>query len=187
MYRRSVEYYQRRLTMIRSTVFAALWLTMIPGWSYPQSSTQPAAGGFDKLKALEGEWVDVEGVFGKKGAVAVTYAVTGGGTAVVETFPVGTPGEMVTVYHRDGNDIVLTHYCSGGNQPRMRARTMADNVLMFDYDGGTNIDPKTTSHMHTAKIEFLGPDEIRASWQNWSKGAADPEHLGVFRVVRKRP
>jgi hypothetical protein len=172
--------------MIRNAVFAVLWLTMIPGWSYPQTSSQPAAMGFDKLKALEGEWVDAEGAFGPKGAVAVTYKVTGGGTAVVETFPVGTKEEMVTVYHKDGNDLVLTHYCSGGNQPRMRATTLAGNTLMFEYDGGTNIDPKVTSHMHTAKIEFLGPDEIRASWQNWAKGVAQPEHLGVFRVVRKK-
>jgi hypothetical protein len=172
--------------MVRHAVFAVLWLTMIPGWSYPQSAGQPAALGFDKLNALEGEWVDVDGAFGKKGAVAVTYRLTGGGTAVVETFPVGTPGEMVTVYHKDGNDIVLTHYCSAGNQPRMRARTLAGNVLTFDYDGGTNIDPKVSAHMHAATIEFLGPDEIRATWENWSKGAADPEHRGVFRVVRKK-
>jgi len=36
------------------------------------------------LKALEGEWVDADGFFGKKGALAVTYRVTGGGTAIME-------------------------------------------------------------------------------------------------------
>ena len=145
---------------------------------------QSAGPAFDRLKALEGDWIDVEGVFGKKGAVAITYRVTGGGTAVLETFPVGTKEEMVTVYHKDGSDVVLTHYCSGGNQPRMRAKGMNGDVLVFDYDGGTNIDPATSSHMHSAKIEFLGPDEVRASWQNWSDGK--PNHLGVFRVVRKK-
>ncbi|MGH9174649.1 MAG: hypothetical protein ACRD1H_09835, partial [Vicinamibacterales bacterium] len=52
--------------------------------------------GFERLKALEGEWIDVDGIFGTKGAVAVTYKVTGGGHTVVETFPVRTPNEMVT-------------------------------------------------------------------------------------------
>jgi hypothetical protein len=145
---------------------------------------QPAAAAFERLKALEGAWVDADGAFGPKGAVAATYRVTGGGTTVVETFPVGTKEEMVTVYHKDGDDLVLTHYCSAGNQPRMRARTFAGNVLNFEYDGGTNIDPKVTSHMHSAKFEFLGPDEIRATWQNWSKGVSD--HAGVYRVVRKK-
>jgi hypothetical protein len=40
--------------------------------------------------------------------------------------------------------------------------------------------------MHAVTLEFLGPDEISARWENWSKGAADPAHLGVFRVVRKK-
>src|SRR5688572_4688296 len=95
---------------------------LVSGVVLAQPATSPASQGLDKLKALEGEWIDVDGVFGKKGAVAVTYRVTAGGKTVVETFPINTPGEMVTVYHMDGNDLVLTHYCSGGNQPRMRSK-----------------------------------------------------------------
>lgn len=158
-------------------------LVLLPVTPAGQGS-QPAAAAFERLKALEGTWVDADGAFGPKGAVAATYRVTGGGTTVVETFPVGSKEEMVTVYHRDGTDLVLTHYCSAGNQPRMRAKTFAGNVLAFEYDGGTNIDPKVTSHMHAAKIEFLGPDEIRATWQNWSNGTSD--HTGVYRVVRQK-
>ncbi len=145
----------------------------------------PAASAFERLKALEGDWVDADGVFGKKGAVAVTYRVTAAGSTVIETFPVGTSEEMVTVYHRDGNDIVLTHYCAGGNQPRMRARTIEGDLLAFEFDGGTNIDPAVTSHMHSAQIEFVSADEITATWTNWSKGQSD-EHRAQFRVVRKR-
>jgi hypothetical protein len=141
--------------------------------------------GLDKLKALEGEWIDVDGVFGTKGAVAVTYRVTAGGNTVVETFPVKTPQEMVTVYHLDKDAVVLTHYCSGGNQPRMRSKGLAGNLLVFDYDGGTNIDAATTSHMHATQLEFLSADEIRATWNNWSNGKPD-EHKAVFRIVRKR-
>ena len=144
----------------------------------------PAADAFERLKSLEGEWIDVDGIFGAKGAVAVTYRVTGGGTTVVETFPVGTPGEMVTVYYRDGSDLVLTHYCSAGNQPRMRAKTVSGNTLAFDFDGGTNIDPATTSHMHAVTLEFLSPDEVRANWHNWRNGTFD--HAGAFRIVRKK-
>ncbi len=145
-----------------------------------------AAQGMEKLKALEGEWIDTEGVFGTKGAVAVTYKVTAGGHTVVETFPVNTPYEMVTVYHIDGQDLVLTHYCSGGTQPRMKSKGLSDNVLAFDFDGGANIDPAKTSHMHTAKLEFISPDEIRGTWVNWDGGKPDANHQAVFRVVRKK-
>jgi hypothetical protein len=130
--------------------------------------------------------VDADGVFGKKGAVAVTYRVTAAGNTVIETFPVGRSEEMVTVYHKDGDDIVLTHYCASGNQPRMRARAVTGNVLSFEFDGGTNIDPAVTSHMHSAQIEFVSADEATAAWNNWSKGKPD-EHRARFRITRKQP
>jgi hypothetical protein len=42
------------------------------------------------------------------------------------------PYEMVTVYHLDGKKLVLTHYCSGGTQPRVRSKGLKGNVLAFD-------------------------------------------------------
>ena len=147
-------------------------------------ATSPAVQGFEKLKALEGEWIDVDGVFGQKGKIAVTYKVTGGGHTVVETFPLGTPQEMVTVYHLEGGKVVLTHFCSGNNQPRMASSGLQGNLLAFDFAGGANIEPNTTSHMHSATIEFLSSDEIKATWQNWRAGK--PDHAASFRVVRKK-
>jgi len=164
---------------------AAVSLTMaLAGAGSAFAQNPPATDAFERLKRLEGEWIDVDGILGPKGAVAVTYRVTGGGTTVVETFPVGTPEEMVTVYYRDGSELVLTHYCSEGNQPRMRATRLSGSMVAFDYDGGTNIDPATSSHMHAVTLEFLAPDELRASWHNWSKGK--PDHLAVFRLARKK-
>ena len=172
----------------RDTVLCSLAaIALVSALAFAQSAgkASTAAEGLEKLKALQGEWIDVDGAFGQKGAVAVTYRVTAGGKTVVETFPVNTPGEMVTVYHIDGNDLVLTHYCSGGNQPRMRSRGLSGNTIAFDFDGGANIDPGKTSHMHAAKIEFLSADEIRGTWNNWSNGKPD-DHTAVFHIVRKR-
>ena len=147
-------------------------------------SKSPAAQGFDRLKALQGDWIDVDGIFGEKGTVAVTYRVTGAGHTVVETFPVGTANEMVTVYHLDGNHLVLTHYCTSNTQPRMTSPGLQGNTLAFDFAGGANIDPAKTSHMHAATIEFISADEIKGTWHNWNGGKAD--HSATFRVVRKR-
>jgi hypothetical protein len=54
---------------------------------------KPASASLERLKTLAGEWVAAE-----------------------------DGDEMVTVYHADGPDLVLTHYCLEGNQPRMRAK-----------------------------------------------------------------
>ena len=156
------------------------------GWLTPVSSQSKAAAeqAFDRLKALEGTWIDVDGTFGSKGAEAVTYKVSSGGHSVVETFPIATRYEMVTVYHLDRNELVLTHYCTSNTQPRMTSTGLQGNVVSFSFAGGTNIDPAKTSHMHSAKIEFVSADEIRATWDNWEQGKSD--HSATFRVVRKK-
>jgi hypothetical protein len=81
---------------------------------------------------------------------------------------------MVTVYHLDGNDLVLTHYCTSNTQPRMISKGLQGNALTFDFAGGANIDPATSEHMHGARIEFVSADEIKATWQNWNHGKAEP-------------
>ncbi len=133
----------------------------------------PAAGArsLDRLKALAGEWVAAEdNEMVKKGALVSRYVVSAGGTAVVETVFPGSPHEMVTVYHLDGSDLVLTHYCMEGNQPRMRGREAGPSRLEFALEGGTNIDPARTRHMNSAWVELVGPDEIRSQWTEIEAG-----------------
>lgn len=170
--------------MFRVLTAAAIVLlgTLTP--AYAQSAA-PAASAFDRLKAMEGEWIDVTGAFGKAGNVVATYKVTGAGNTLIESFPVGTPQEMTTVYHRDGGSIALTHYCSGGTQPRMRAKEINGNVLNYEFEGGSNIDVAKTSHMHNMQWEFVGPDEIKATWHNWSGGKPDG-HVGAMHLRRKQ-
>ena len=132
---------------------------------------KPASAAFERLKALAGEWVaadDNEMV--KKGDLVARYAVTAGGSAVVETVFPGRAHEMVTVYHADGPDLVLTHYCMEGNQPRMRAKGAQGTRFDFAYDGGTNIDPKRDRHMHSASLALLSADEIRSEWTELADG-----------------
>jgi len=166
-------------------VTAAIFIlaaTLAPAFA---QSPAPAATAFDRLKAMEGEWVDVTGAFGKPGAVVATYKVTGAGNTVVESFPVGTPQEMTTVYHRDGTSIVLTHYCAGGTQPRMRAREITGDRMKYEFEGGSNIDVAKTSHMHNMDWEFIGADEAKFAWHNWSNGKPDG-HIGAMHIRRKK-
>ena len=129
------------------------------------------AAALDRFKALEGEWVAAEdGEMAKKGALVARYAVTASGSAVVETVFPGTPHEMVTLYHAEGQDLVLTHYCINGNQPRMRARNAAPPRIAFDFDGGANVDPRRGRHMHSAVFEFVGPDELKNAWTEHADG-----------------
>jgi hypothetical protein len=120
-----------------------------------------AAKMFDRIKSLAGEWEIVGGDDDQKGKTAVSYRVTAGGSAVVEVFFPGSDMEMVSVYHRDGKELVMTHYCIAGNQPRMRARASDDPArLVFEFVGGSNPDPAKDSHIHGAVIQLIDGDRI---------------------------
>jgi hypothetical protein len=148
------------------------------------AANKPAPAALDRFKALAGEWVAAEdGEMFKKGDLVARYAVTAAGSAVVETVFPGSPHEMVTVYHADGPDLVLTHYCMEGNQPRMRARNPEGPRFDFAFDGGIGIDPKKDRHMNSASLEFVGPDELRTVWTEIEAGK--PVFVAKSRLVRK--
>ena len=144
----------------------------------------PASPVLDRFKALAGDWVAAEdGDMFKKGDLVARYAVTAAGSAVVETVFPGSPHEMVTVYHADGPDLVLTHYCIEGNQPQMRARNVKGSRFDFAFDGGANIDPKRDRHMNSASLEILGADELRSEWTELADGK--PVFVAKSHLVRK--
>ena len=72
---------------------------------------------------------------------------------------------MVSVYHLDGDDLRLTHYCAVGNQPRLkldRASSTPDK-LIFVFDGGTNLDPAKDMHIHGMIMTFEKEGEVKSA------------------------
>jgi hypothetical protein len=175
------------LEKTRTATLAALVVFSGAGLAVPApdaTGAKPAPAAFERLRALAGEWIAAEdGEMFKKGDLVARYAVTASGSAVVETVFPGSPHEMVTVYHADGKDLVLTHYCMEGNQPRMRAKDPKGPRFDFAYDGGTNIDPKRDRHMHQASLELSGADEIRSEWTELAEGK--PVFVAKSHLVRK--
>ena len=135
-----------------------------------EHATKPTPAAFDRIKALEGTWTGKGGEGTETMDAKVVYRVTSGGNAVEETLFPGTPHEMVTMYHPDGNDVVLTHYCAMGNQPTMKLQPSSDpKTLSFDFVGGANVKP-SEPHMHSAKITLVDPDHLESAWTSWENG-----------------
>ena len=67
---------------------------------------------------------------------------------------IGTPMEMLTVYNMDGDDLVATHYCVLGNQPRLTASPrLVHDSLEFTCDGEVgNTASHSEQHVHDWKI-----------------------------------
>jgi hypothetical protein len=143
----------------------------------------PAGVELGRLARLEGDWYRI-GTDGAASSELVSrFRVSAAGTAVVETMFPDTENEMVTVYHRDGDALILQHYCSHGNQPRMAATGASTaDAYVFDYVGGGNMeigDP----HVHSITLRFLGEDELGVEVTHWSAGAADEN--GSWKLVRR--
>jgi hypothetical protein len=150
-----------------------------------QFPAPPKHEGLDKLKKLTGEWVGT-GLDGKT-QVVTSYKVTAGGSAVVETIFPGTPMEMVTVYHLDGPDLVLTHYCMMGNQPHLKLDPKSpSNQLKFVFVGGTNLNPAKDPHMHEGSITIVDDDNIISAWVGYKDGKVCEEGCGPMKLTRKK-
>ncbi len=138
-----------------------------------------ADAAFSQLRALAGDWRGVavgegeaETEAAQVGEVVHQFRVSAGGTVLMETMSPGTANEMINMYHRDGDDLVLTHYCSSGNQPRMRldrARSTPKR-LSFGFAGGTNLDATHDQHVHSAVLTFSDADHLQSAWLGQSAG-----------------
>jgi hypothetical protein len=141
----------------------------------------------NRFKKLAGEWVAVDDQGKPTNQVVSVYKVTAAGSVVHETMFPGTDHEMVTVYHCDGADFVLTHYCAIGNQPRLKADPNGPpNRLDFKFVGGTNLDPTKDAHMHEGSITFVDDDHIEWSWVGYQNGKPADGHKMTTKLVRKK-
>ncbi len=93
--------------------------------------------------------------------------------------------DMVTVYHRDGDDLVATHYCSMGNQPRMRASggSATAKSIRFRFADITNLKPDG-DHIQHLTVTFEDANHFNQKWVSLSKHKEQP---AVFKWTRKQP
>ena len=148
-----------------------------------ESEAVDAEAAFEMLKGLAGSWV-ATGPEGEGQQAPHEFRLASAGTVVMETMYGGTDHEMINMYHLDGDDLVLTHYCAGGNQPHMKLdRASASRTkLRFDFAGGTNLDPATDEHIHAAAIAFLDDGRVESSWIGYSEG----EEAGTMTLALAR-
>ena len=157
------------------------------GADKPGGNAPAPHAGLERMKKLAGTWVaaDKDGKPTEK--VVSVVRVTAAGSAVLETLFPGQPMEMVSVYHRDGADLVMTHFCALGNQPRMKADPNSpSNKICFKFAGGTNLDPASDMHMHEGTITFVDDDHIEWSGVCWEGGKPAEGTACHFKLIRKK-
>jgi hypothetical protein len=160
-------------TNVAVAVFAVVILAAISAAA--QSSAQKS---FDAMKSLAGEW---EGNDQTGANVAVNYHMTGGGSALMSEIRSSKPGhaeDMISMIHLDGDRLLLTHYCSAGNQPRMKATMSPDGKsITFDFVDGTNITKSQPGHMQRVIFTFTDENHHTEEWHFAAPGKEIVERL----------
>jgi hypothetical protein len=172
--------------MLRRTLLGGVVAVIVAGAVGAAEKAAPNPG-LEQLKKLAGTWVAADDKGQPTDQVVSVIKVTSNGSAVHETIFPGTGHEMVSVYHLDGKDLVMTHYCALGNQPKMKLDSASPKGrLDFKFAGGTNLDPAKDMHMHEGWIKVVDADHIELSWQAWQDGKADDGHKVQMKLVRKK-
>jgi len=147
-----------------------------------------AARMFDRLRGLAGNW---EGTFlwtgGRTGSgpLKATYYLTGNGSALVEDLIMGDAPSMTSVYHLDGSDLRVTHYCAAKNQPRFKARKIDESTgtIDFAFVDVTNVNPKLRAYVKGLSIQLLDDDQVNVDFTFvGSPGMSGVEHISLKRV-----
>ena len=129
-------------------------------------ATPPANAGFEKMKTLVGDW---RGKTAEGDPITVTYRLVAAGSVIEEHLSFA---DMITMYHVNGKNLMLTHYCAAGNQPRMKAAPFkaGDQTLAFVFFDATNMPDKKAMHMHNATFTFVDADHLVAEWTHYEGG-----------------
>lgn len=142
---------------------------------------QPSAiGAFDKLKALSGDWEGTVAWTGQESSkISAHYHVTGNESAVVEDLSNG----MTSVYHLDGGDLRMTHFCAAQNQPRLRATAFGpdNSSIKFSFVDITNLRSPGAGHVEHFEIRFLAANHIVLQFHFVADGKEKDEMLDLTR------
>jgi hypothetical protein len=157
----------------------------------PESIVYDAQSAMEYFRSLSGEWVAASAAHehneaGAAGApTALTFRTKAVGSAVVQTTRQGTPGEMETIFHMDGDTLLLTHYCALQNAPVLRfEKTNVPGEIKFVFHGGTNFDPAVDAHFHEGTFRVKDKDTFEQTFTVYTNGKPTPE--GRTTLTRKQ-
>jgi len=163
-------------------VVTCLGMTNIAG-----AQAGDGASALAKLQGLTGNW---EGTFAwsgprnTSGKMNATYYSTGNGSAIVENLIVDGAPSMTSVYHLDGADLRVTHFCAAQNQPRLKATSvdLAQGVIKFSVVDVTNLRSPDAGYVHGLEVRLLDSNHITLDFLFEGGGKRSTERVDLKRA-----
>jgi len=144
---------------------------------------EQARAAFERFKKLDGQW---QGRSTKGWEEVVSFKTIAQGSIVVETSFDAHPNEtMMTMFHLDGERLMLTHYCVAGNQPRLQATAFEDEgrSITFTFLDATNLPSRDHGHMDKLIFRFLDDHHVTSQWTWYQNGKES--WMEVIKLERK--
>jgi hypothetical protein len=152
---------------MRTAIFSAAWALCAAAASAQSGAGDP----FEQLKSLAGEWqADLPG----DGKLTNSIRLVSNGKAIEETIGTAADNE-VSVYTRNDDRILLTHFCAltpDGHQVRLETARLngAQDSLVFAFSGATNLHGTAAPHMRRVLMTFTDRDHFSEKWTKTEGG-----------------
>lgn len=176
----------RRLSVL---LIAAVAISPAPAAATPEeagpsiATAEAASAAFDRLHALEGTWQVADR---EDHPLRIRFYRTAGGKTLVEAWEANGRSHSLTIYHRDGNTLLATHYCPQGNQPRMELAAGENGQIRFTFRDVTDLDAQKEQHQHELSFNLNAGDRIVRSEQYMDgEGNLHPSTLMLSRVANE--
>ncbi len=156
---------------------------LLSATAFAAETKTPSDSAFAWLKGLAGTWEGKsEWSSGRPGgAMTARYALTGFGSAVEETFLSEGTAAMTSVYHEDGADLKMTHFCGAGNQPRLKATEIdeAKKIVRFQM---IDITGRKGGHVEGVELRFLDENHVTVLFTFVGGAKPDIERIELART-----
>src|SRR4051812_16813872 len=82
---------------------------------------------FQGLENLIGTWRIEKAASEREKTFQLMYRLISQSSALVEVYENPAKQTTETIFHHDGKNLIATHYCALGNQPRLKATKVTQN------------------------------------------------------------
>ncbi len=136
---------------------------------------------FETFKGFEGKWAIQSGQ--KVLPIKMTYESGSKGSIVTEQF-----GKELSVFYRDGQSLLMTHFCNAGNQPRLRLRENTQpGVFAFEMFDITNLQSADADHVERVIYRIIDDKTIDLEIV-WKHGKSqESEKYTLTRLDPEKP
>ncbi|MEX0298547.1 MAG: hypothetical protein AB3N28_05725 [Kordiimonas sp.] len=162
-------------------ILTFLLATILPATS-ATADKAASEDAYASLSLLIGDWKREDAPDSK---LTIRFQLTASGTTIMETWLYEGEPHSLTVYHRDHDTLLATHYCPQGNQPRMKL--VADHngdTIKFEFMDATNLLNQDQSHQHALSFKVTEGGALVVRGETYlSSAGSDVSEMKLVRVT----